>query len=59
MTNKQIITKLANQYRNLALYWTGKRSVMGYQTVEYISEQAASCARLAAHYSLLEQKQTT
>lgn len=53
-SDKEIVSRLANTYQGLALYWMGSRAVMGYQTVEYISNQAAYCTMLAVHYSRID-----
>jgi hypothetical protein len=50
-SEKAIVNRLARVYQDLALYWMGKRTVHGYQTVEYISEQAAHCTSEAVHYA--------
>lgn len=49
-----IISKLAARYRDLALYWMGKRAVISTQTVEYIGNQATHCAVQALRYSKKE-----
>jgi hypothetical protein len=55
--NDEIPTKLAITYQLLTLYWMGKRSVIGYQTVEYIGDQAYHCARQSAKFSQLAENQ--
>lgn len=56
--NPTIAASLASAYATLTLYWTGRRMVGGWQTVEFISNQAAHCARLTATYTRLSQVNT-
>jgi len=53
--NRDVASKLAASYTDMAQYWMGRRVVTSWQTVEFIAATAGRCAALAAHYARLAQ----